>query len=283
MNSSPLRSKSSYHTRSVSLPSRPHPLIPQADEHLCRLRASGATSSSLSSVAERLRVLEGLYECLDDSLAFPHTQQVFSQQRHEKWVEEALDGYLRLLDICAIAKDISSQTKQDLQGLLSTLRRRRDGNELGGYLNSRKKVTKEIQKSSKNIKSIKSKKITFDLLKKHNTVAIATLLKEVEAATIVVFESLFSYMSGTKVKSRLSGFSLVLSKFKDEETTTNEFTLNALKGHKTSIFDGTIQVEEVQSQLQKMELSIQDLEQGLEFLFRRLIKTRVSLLNILNY
>ncbi|KAI8533238.1 hypothetical protein RHMOL_Rhmol11G0282100 [Rhododendron molle] len=95
-------------------------------------------------------------------------------------------------------------------------------------------------------------------------------------------------MSGTKVKSRLIGFSSVLSKSKDEETNMNEFDkveveLNALKGHKTSRFDGTMQVEEVQNLLQKMELSIQDLEQGLECLFRRLIRTRVSLLNILNH
>ncbi|KAI8533237.1 hypothetical protein RHMOL_Rhmol11G0282000 [Rhododendron molle] len=192
MSSSPLRSKSGYHACSISLPPRPHPLIPQGDEHLCRLRAFGPTSSSLSSVAERLSVLEGLYECLDDSLVLPHTQQVFSQQRQEKWVEDALDGFLRLLDFCAIAKDISTQTKQDLQGLLLTLRRRRDGR--------------------------------------------------------------------TKVKSRLNGFSLVLSKSKDEETNTNEFekvdvVLNALKGHKTSRFDGTIQVEEVQNLLQKTELA----------------------------
>ncbi|KAH7833334.1 hypothetical protein Vadar_005231 [Vaccinium darrowii] len=288
MDTSPSRSKSGYHSRSSSLPCRPHPLIPQVDGHLCRLKSSEATSSSISSQAQRLVVLEELYEYLDDSLALPNTQQIFSQQCHEKWVEVALDGYLGLLDLCAFAKDISSQTKQDLQGLLLTLRRRRDGNELGGYLNSRKTVKKEIQRSLKNLKSLKSKQTISEMHKDHETVAIATLLKDVEVATLAMFESLFSYMSGTKVKSRRSGFSLVLSKPKDEETNTNEFekvdgALNALKGHKTSRFDGTMQMEEVQNQLQKMELSIQDLEQGLECLFRRLIRTRVSLLNILNH
>lgn len=288
MDTSPLRSKSGYHSRSASLPCRPHPLIPQVNEYLCRLKASEATSSSLSLQAQRLSILEELYERLDDSLVLPNTQQVFSQQCHEKWVKEVLDGYLRLLDLCATAKDLSSQTKQDLQGLLLTLRRRRDENELGGYLNSRKAAKKEIQKSLKNMKSIKFKQTILDMLKDHETLAIATLLKDVEVATLAMFESLFSYMSGTKVKSWLSGFSLVLSKSKDEETNTNEFDkvdveLNALKGHKTSRFDGTMQVDGVQNLLQKMELSIQDLEQGLECLFRHLIRTRVSLLNILNH
>ena len=53
--------KTSYHARSISLPSRPHPLIPQIDEHLCGLRTSEATSSS-SSMTQKLRSLENLYE-----------------------------------------------------------------------------------------------------------------------------------------------------------------------------------------------------------------------------
>ncbi|KAI8533239.1 hypothetical protein RHMOL_Rhmol11G0282200 [Rhododendron molle] len=177
MDTSPLRSKSGYHSHSVSLPCRPHPLIPQVDEYLCRLKASEATSSSLSLQAQRLSVREELYERLDDSLVLPNTQQVFSRQCHEKWVKEVLDGYLRLLDLCATAKDLSSQTKQDLQGHLLTLRRRRDENELGGYLNSRKAAKKEIQKSLKNMKSVKFKQTILDMHKDHETLAIATLLK----------------------------------------------------------------------------------------------------------
>ncbi|GFY94514.1 hypothetical protein Acr_09g0009600 [Actinidia rufa] len=229
-------SKSSFHARSVSFPSQPHQLISQVDDHLCRLRTSEATSSSsLSSIAERLSV-------------------------NEKWVEEVVDGYLHLLDLCAAAKDVSSQTKQDVQDLLSSLRRRRDGSELGGYLTSRKKAKKVIQKSLKNLKSIKSKHMHKDL----DTEAIFTLLKEVEVAT------------GKKVEPQ------------DEETNTNEFekvdaALNLLLSRKTGRSENKVDLEKVQNQLQTMTLGIQDLEGGLECLFRRFIKTRVSLLNILNH
>ncbi|GFY89768.1 hypothetical protein Acr_06g0017080 [Actinidia rufa] len=290
--SSPLPSKSGFHARSVSFPSQPHPLIPKVDEHLCRLRASEATSfSSLSSVAERLSFIEDMYNCVDDLILLPNTQQAFAQKQNEKWVEEVVDGYLHLLDLCAEAKDVSSQTKQDVQELLSLLRRRRDANELGGYLTSRKKAKKVIQKSLKNLKSLKSKNMHKDL----DTEAILTLLKEVEEATVFVFESLLSYIGGAKAQSRLSGFCLVSKLMQgkkvepqDEEKNSNEFekvdaALNLLIAHKTGRSENKIELEKVQNQLQKMELGIRDLEEGLESLFRRLIKTRVSLLNILNH
>jgi hypothetical protein len=41
-------------------------------------------------------------------------------------------------------------------------------------------------------------------------------------------------------------------------------------------------INDLQNHLEKTESCIQDLEEGLEFLFRRLIKIRVSLLNVLN-
>ncbi|KAG5547563.1 hypothetical protein RHGRI_013301 [Rhododendron griersonianum] len=274
MASSPLRSKSFYHARSVSLPSTLHPVIPHFDEHL------------------RLSGLENMYDCLDDLLLLPHTQQSFAQQRHEKWVEVVIEKYLRLLDVCATAKDVSSQTKQDLQGLLSILRRRREGDDFSGYLNSRKKAKKVIQKSLKDLKSIKTKHTVVALGKSRE---LLDSLNEVEAATIGVFESLLSYISGTKAESRLSVFSfaskLVHRKSvasKDEETKSNMFekfdaALHLLTNHKTSKSDNAVHVENVQTQLGMMESSIQDIEEGLECLFRQLIKTRVILLNTLNH
>ncbi|KAI8553943.1 hypothetical protein RHMOL_Rhmol05G0056200 [Rhododendron molle] len=271
MDSSPLRTKSFYHARSVSLPSRLHPVIPHVDEHL------------------RLSGLENIYDRLDDLLLLPHTQQSFAQQRQEKWVEVVLEKYLRLLDVCASATDVVSQTKQDLQGLLSTLRRRREVDDSSRYLNSRKKAKKVIQKSMKDLQSIKTKHAVIALGKSRE---LLDSLFEVEADTIGVFESLFSHISGTKAESRFSLASKLMHRksvtSKDEETKSNVFekfdaALHSLNNHKMSKSDNAVHFENVQHQLGKMEASIQDIEEGLEFLFRRLIKTRVILLNILNH
>ena len=55
-------------------------------------------------------------------------------------------------------------------------------------------------------------------------------------------------------------------------------TLSTLLGHKNK----SVNVDNVHNELAKQELSIQDLEEEIEFLSRGLIKTRVSLLNILS-
>lgn len=160
MASSPLISNSHYHACSVSLPSRSHPLIPQFNDHLCQVRSSESTSSSLPSISNKLSGLEDLYDCVDDLLLLPLTQQSLAQQCHEKLVNEALDGYLKLLDACATAKDIFSEPKKDVKELLSFLRRKRDGSNFGGYLTSRKKMKKVIQKLFKDLKQKHDSRLT---------------------------------------------------------------------------------------------------------------------------
>ena len=73
-----------------------------------------------------------------------------------------------------------------------------------------------------------------------------------------------------------------------EETDANEFemvdeALQSLISHKPSKSHYSLVIDNVQTWLGKLELNIQDLEEVLECLSRRIVKTRVSLLNILNH
>ncbi|CAN0845452.1 hypothetical protein LINGRAHAP2_LOCUS4134 [Linum grandiflorum] len=262
----------SFHVRSNSLPSTPHPIVSEVEENICRLRSS--QSASTSSIFENLRNLQDVHDCVDKLFQLPLNQQALVQD--QKFLNQLLDGSLRLLDFCNTANDALSQMKESVCQLQSVLRRKQgdlDQNDVKQYLTLRKAVNKSIQKALKNLKSIQSNS--------NENPEIVAVFRDVEAITINVFESLASFVS----VSRPSGWSFV-SKLKQQkkvanEQEMNEFTtvdasLETLLGNKTNKCD------KVQTQLKELELCIQYLEEGTECLYRRMIKSRVALLNIFN-
>ncbi|GMI88019.1 hypothetical protein like AT2G17080 [Hibiscus trionum] len=284
-----------YHSRSNSLPSRQHPIASQIDDNLSRLRASEAasTSSSSSSIGHKLNGLQDLHECVDMFLQLPLTQQALVQEQHRRCAEELLDESLMILDVCSVAKDALMQKKECTQELQSIFRRRR-GDEMGHlngvkkYLTSRKAVKKVIIKALKNLKQTKTKFNTCSNNGNENG-AVISILREVEEVTIRELESFLSFISGLEAESKLSRWSLVSKLIhhkrvgSEEDKKTNEIA-NADATLRSLIkSDNMKHIEYVQNQLRNSELCIQDLEEGLESLFKRLIKARVTLLNILNF
>lgn len=111
-----------------------------------------------------------------------------------------------------------------------------------------------------------------------------SMLKEVEAVTLSVFESLLSFISGPRTPSNLSRFELVTKLISPQKNFMRrrqnrkvDSALSTVVGYKIIKSDNIIYF---QNQLKEMESSIQDLEEGLESLSRHLIKARVSLLDI---
>ncbi|KAL8150053.1 hypothetical protein AgCh_006892 [Apium graveolens] len=158
------------HSRSISLPSRPHPSAEDVEEQLCRLRSSDATSTS--SLCTKLSGLKYLYECLDDFLKFPSVLTNGS--------EEVLGASIRLLDLCNLTKDAFSQIRASVQDLESSLRRREAdvSSKVGRYLICLKIVNKMVSKSLASFKKSQNKKCK-------ETSAIVSLLREVEVAAKV--------------------------------------------------------------------------------------------------
>ncbi|RZC72508.1 hypothetical protein C5167_047988 [Papaver somniferum] len=244
----------SFHVRSISLPTSSRTLTLAVEEQLCLLRATEqATSSSL--ILHNLSGLKDLYERVED----------FLSTQDGKCLDSGLDRSIMLLDVCSIIKDVLSQMKQSVQELQSSIRRR--SNEVSEYMISRKKITKVIRKCLSDLED--SKKIETE----------GSILREVEAITLAVLESLLSFVSEPKQSKSLIS-KLILTKRvvqKCEETSEVMEVDTAVK----ALTKG-VEVNNVQKTLKALEMTIEDLEDGLESFFRCLIKNRVSLLNILN-
>ncbi|CAA0838307.1 Arabidopsis protein of unknown function (DUF241 [Striga hermonthica] len=277
--------------RSSSMPSRPYPLIPEFDRQLQTLKSDNfpTSSSSLSSIAEKMNNLEQIHDFIDNLLLLPHTHQIFTRERHEKWVEQILDGYLGLVDACATAKDFISQSKDYIANLLSVLRRKRGSEDLSEFISSRKTIKKQITKSLRKIGSYKKNSSVLKTGDKdQETIAAISMLKEAESITLDLIEALLSSISRSKDSSRLSKWSLVskvmgsrkvschehkslMLGFEDLDASLSKFVNKCETGSK---------IEELKQQLREMDLAIIVIEERLGSLFKRLIKSRVSLLNM---
>nr|VDC84199.1 unnamed protein product [Brassica rapa] len=262
----------SFHARSHSVPSLQHPQAAYVDEQLTRLRSSEAvSSSSSSSIYQRLSDLQDLYDSLDKMIRLSITNQGLSQDQ----IEKLLDGSLMILDLCNLAKDALSQMKERLKEIQSILRRKRGdlSAEVKKYLVTRKSLKKSFQKVLKNLR-VGQNKETTDKGLTGLTAASLVVFGETEGVTIALFDSLFSFMSGSKACGKWSLVSKIMSQNKDTcEAEANEFTR----------VDYVFQSEKLlkMEDVQMLESCIQDLEDGIESVSKSMIKYRVSLLNIL--
>ncbi|KAL2944806.1 Ribosomal RNA small subunit methyltransferase H [Bienertia sinuspersici] len=256
----------SYHTRSFSSPSISHPVADQLDEQLCRLRSS--QTASTSSLTSKLISLKDLYKSVEEFHQLPQNQKTQS----EHWVEGVLDGSLRLLHICSTSQDVLVQSKEQLQDIQSTLRRcigeGNMTNEFAGYLKNRKIAKKAIKKCLKDIKEIE---------KTNEAIVVESKLIEVQAMTVDVFKSLLSYIGGSE-KSSWSFSKLVRQKAEKETAApiskfeAVDATLELICQKKTANVD--------MSQIVQLESEIQEIDEVLQCLFRHLVKTRATLLNL---
>jgi hypothetical protein len=287
--------KSSLHIRSNSLPSTPHPCISQFENNLQRLTSSeGDSSASSSSVCNKLNGLQDLHDCIDKFLQFPIEQQALAQECNEKCVDDLLEMSLRILDIFSTTKDCLSLSKENIQQLQSVIRRKR-GIETGftvegvKYLALRKNTRKQIRKAFLKLKEMKKELIASSSNKKENNSSpMLGFLKKAEEVTMSSLEHLLLFISNPKGHSnnRWSAISKLMHSKRvvcdSQYSDTNEFekvdaALLSLISHKPS------STENFQSHLEDLEMCIQDLENGVEQISRKLIRNRVSLLNIFNH
>ncbi|XP_019709549.1 uncharacterized protein [Elaeis guineensis] len=284
------------HLRSISMPSRSHPLALQVEEELHKLRTFVASSSLTGQmICNGLRGLGNLYNCIKELLYLPHNQQVLTQLPHKKWVEELLDGSLKLLDLCDTLRDKLVTMKEHIQDLQLALRRRGDAaiqSKVHAYIRAVKKAQKDMNNCLKSLKQMDNRCVSSSVLNKDSDLSIMVqVLTEAKQITMSLLQTVLSnlFMARSKPKSsRWSSVSKALHKKKVaceehediNEAESSDFSFST--SYECITCKDGVKVQNAQEQLEGLEFNIEGFESGLECLFRQLVQNRVSLLNILS-
>ncbi|KAI3699318.1 hypothetical protein L2E82_43550 [Cichorium intybus] len=288
---------STNHFRSTSLPSRlTPPSCSKTATKIHDLKELENLVGTTETIQSRLIGLAELYVSVNELLGAPETQQALSRHQNGTLVQAALEGSIGFLDSCSTLKDMIVLMKENVQTLQSALRRKGGdstvASQIEAYLCFRKKAKKAITKSLATLKHPEKKRDSFLFVEDgHHGSSTIKVLKEANALTISLFKSILIFVStkaktGTRVQ--------LISKLVATHTSTQEHNhmfqsevetidLALMLLHKNMRKGETkdVDIQMTRKRLQNLNPSLEGFEDGLDYLFRGLIRSRASLLNIL--
>ncbi|KAI3922462.1 hypothetical protein MKX01_006151 [Papaver californicum] len=309
--------KPNSHVRSVSLPTKSHPEFLKLEEELNKIKAweastKAAVPSTSTFTANTIQVeLAGLakvYNSFEEVLSLALTKQALVSCRQNKGlVDKILDGTLGALDIFRTIKDDLPSMKKQVQDLQSALRRRRssDGeflsmeNTVDAYYCFRKKMEKDLTSKCLPVLKKTGKQYcssTLNLEQEHLSMMVK-LFNKIRVITVSILQHLLSFMTTSKpVQSRNAKWALVSKLIYKQGRLAckghDEANMSEVELVDVALLD-TISVGKVSSKeitneklqaakkwLEKLDNGIDDIEAISEVTFRRMIQTRVSLLNM---
>ncbi|EYU17536.1 hypothetical protein ABFS82_03G077900 [Erythranthe guttata] len=271
--------------RSISLPSRLHPINSTGFEsELQKLRSSKTAPFSSEAIQRGILGLAELYNSIEE-------QQSLSSNKHHRnqAIEESLEESIEILDSCSSIRELVQMIKENTQALQSALRRKGGvdptiQNDVASYFSFRKKTNKSIAKALRTLKNnaSSSKNIHDD--------DFTRVMREVNDVTIAIFKSALVHLSSSPaVKSggwNLVSRLMVAAKSADCSVITEVGCVDiALKNLQVCVKNGDSKIFDAQTvarrSLQNLDSCVEGIEVGLEKLFRQLLQSRVALLNIL--
>ncbi|KAI3460451.1 hypothetical protein Pfo_017114 [Paulownia fortunei] len=235
--------------------------------------------------------LRELHDSVNKLLHSPHTKLEIIHHGQEKWAHEVSEASLKMADSCAAAKDLLLLVKEHLQNLQSAFRRvavtasetaaDHTGNHFAPYRLPRKQLKKAILKRLHSLKGMKNTCIaaasasassSLPPQEDRNLVVVVNLLKEVRATTLLMVRSLSSLIALPNRDGK-----------PDSGRKEPIFRLKLTRVDSLSFWEkcDASDVRSAAKRLEEVEIMVEDMEAELDLMFRRLIRTRAALLNIL--
>lgn len=228
--------------------------------------------------------LTELHDSVNELLSSPDIKLEITHHRHETLAHGVSEASLKMADSCAAAKDLLLLAKSHLQSLQSTFRRisatsdggaaDHSGTNLATHRLPRKQLKKAIMKRLNSLKAMPSDATTAAAAppEDQTLAVVAKLLKEVRATTLSIVRSLLTLIAIPHPDSK-----------PESGRRDPIFRIKLTRMDSLSFWDKCemSDVRVVMKKLEEVELMVDDMGSELEDMFRRLIRTRASLLNIL--
>ncbi|KAM3362921.1 hypothetical protein BC332_05204 [Capsicum chinense] len=275
---------SKTNNRSISLPSRSHPATQIIEEELNKLKTwEFSASPTAEAVHNGLIGLGEVHKCMVDLLNLPLTLQALSQCQNRKWVDEILDKSVRFLDVCGTTRDLVSQFKEIVKEVQSLLRRRKEDLSTNNYTTFRKKMKKEAKSLITALKRMDHEEVVAVMeVDDQLFSAVIRVLREVATMGISVFQMVLVFLSAPNSRP-ISKWSLVSRLInKGDQDNVNE--IESVDVALSSLFkcapNEVVEIQFVKSRLENLEAHFECIENGLDNIFRCLIRSRSTLLNV---
>ncbi|KQK16702.1 uncharacterized protein LOC100821790 [Brachypodium distachyon] len=271
---------SAYHERSVSLPCRPHnPALAHLQAHILGVRAWAAGPSA--AIAAGLELLASLHASLADLLALPEAQAALLPSSSSNG-DRLLDAFLRLADAHGCFQETLLALKRDVAEALAAVRRR-DGARLASAVRSQRRAGKELARLASLVRPPSSTRMMSPLggiVGHGGSNEFCGVLMEAAAATAAASAALFGAVAAMSASVAASASASACSCKRTAALVCLVKTTKTKGKCSGSSSMGEEEEAAMAERLEELEECVEEMEAGGEKVFRSLVQTRVSLLNI---